>query len=144
MRGILLDTQPGSTTPRPEAPPPDLEVATEARAVAVSVLARTLEVLDGRRPRGQLTGAVSPAVLAQITALLQHGIVAESVDCARLHRLHLQVRSPGAAEFFGTYQRGDRVRALVGTLARRPVRVSGPGGMRRTEERWVVTEFALI
>ena len=110
--------------PPPEAPSPDLQAVTAARAAAVAVLARTLEVLDGRRPRGQLAGA--------------------SVDCARLHRLHVQLRSSVAAEFFGTSVRGERVRALAGRLECREVRVSSPGTARRTCARWVVTEFAIV
>ena len=130
--------------PEAEAPSPDLQAVTAARAAAVAVLARTLEVLDGRRPRGQLAGAVAEPVLAQITVLLQHGIAAESVDCARLHRLHVQLRSSVAAEFFGTSVRGERVRALAGRLECREVRVSSPGAARRTCARWVVTEFAIV
>lgn len=109
------------------------------------VLARTLEVLDGRRPRAQLAAAVAEPVLAQITALLQHGVAGGNDGCARLHRVHVQLRSPAAAEFFGTFVRGPRTRALAGSLERREVRVSPPGALpRRTRECWVVTEFTIL
>lgn len=144
MTGILLDAQ-REAPPEPELPPPDLDLATTVRSFAVAVLARTLEVLDGRRPRTQLAGAVADPVLAQITALLQHGIVGGNADCARLHRVHVQLRSPAAAEFFGTFVRGARARALAGSLERREVRVSPPGVLpRKTRERWVVAEFTIL
>lgn len=156
MTGTLLDAEcelPPSgrldaTTVR------DPALARSVRTTAVAVLARTLEVLDGRRPRAQLAGAVTEAVLGQITVLLQHGALGHGAgrqwpagtdDCARLHRVHVQFRAGTAAEIFGTLQCGERVRALAGRLERRRVRVSAPGEVpRRVAERWVLTEFAVL
>lgn len=154
MRGTLLASPDliTSTTELPAqaaaphrggSPPPDLHAATTARAVAVAVLGRTLEVLDGRRPRSQLTGAVSDEVLAQIAVLLQRRDTVEQ-GCARLHRVHVQLRSGAAAEFFGTFVRGTRTRAFAGALATAQVRVSARGAPRRLTERWVVSEFAIL
>ncbi|MEZ5210064.1 Rv3235 family protein [Gordonia sp. (in: high G+C Gram-positive bacteria)] len=147
MRGTLLDTQPGTAIhgPRPKAPAPDLQVATAARSFAIAVVARTLEVLDGKRPRGQLAGAVSDDVLTQIATLLQLGAGGPDRESARLHRVHVQLRSSAAAEIFGTYVRGPRTRAFAGAMETAAVRVSARGAQRRElSRRWVVTEFAIL
>lgn len=169
MTGTLLDAElevpraaarlDGTRAPGDREPgrPPDPALARTVRTFAVAVLGRTLEVLDGRRPRIQLAGAVTEPVLGQITGLLQHGVfgagaagsaahgVRGPVDCARLHRVHVQFRTATAAEIFGTVECGDRVRALAGRLEYRRVRVSAPGVVpRRVADRWVLTEFAIL
>ena len=123
--------------------PPDPALARTVRTVAVAVLARTLEVLDGRRPRSQLTGAVAEGVLEHVTALLKVG--PGSADCAKLHRVHVQFRTVAVAEVFGTIERAGRVRALAGRLERRAARALLPGeAPRRSDDRWVLTEFAIL
>lgn len=145
MRGTLLELQPEvppdtGALPTVGAPPdiaspPGVQTATAARACAVVALARTLEVLDGRRPRGLLAGDVDETVLTQIGAMLQRGVAAEAAECARLLRVHVQLRSASSAEFFGSFERGPRVRACAGRLERRT---------RRGAERWVIAEFAIL
>ncbi|MFT3717052.1 MAG: Rv3235 family protein [Gordonia sp. (in: high G+C Gram-positive bacteria)] len=122
----------------------ELQIATTVRTAAITALARTLEVLDGRRPRSQLAPCVASGVLAQITALIQNG-GPDRESCARLHRVHVQLSGERAAEFFGTFARGPRVRALAGRLDLSPVRVSRPGVVpRRVEDRWVLSEFTIL
>ncbi|MFT3661383.1 MAG: Rv3235 family protein [Gordonia sp. (in: high G+C Gram-positive bacteria)] len=143
MRGILLEQQTTAPAPaeRPPDLPPDLQIATAARGFAVAALARMLEVLDGRRPRAQLAGIVAGPVLDQVATLLQHGYAAEAQECARLHRVHVQLRSVQSAEYFGSLERAGRVRAFAGRMQRRPAR---PSVQRGCAERWVVTEFAVL
>ena len=155
MTGTLLSTSPppaNAPLPPPDSPlgrrpdrPPDPATAAAVRAAAVATLQRILEVLDGRRPRSQLLRCADDEVLAQITALVQHGVVRTGDECARLCRVHVQLRSTRLAEYFGTFVRGDRVRAVAGRIEVRSVRVSAPGELpRRTADRWVVTEFAVV
>ncbi len=174
MRGTLLAAQPGKPTgpgapaapdvttvrevPALAGPPPDLATATAVRAFVVDVLGATLEVLDGRRPRAQLAAAVSEPVLAQLGELLAHRTPEH--DTARLHRVHVQLRPGGSAEFFGTFVRGARVRAFAGGVELRPQRrgsrdarvprARGAAGrsLRAVPPagalRWVVAEFAIL
>ncbi|MFZ2509804.1 MAG: Rv3235 family protein [Gordonia sp. (in: high G+C Gram-positive bacteria)] len=156
LRASWRESTEAPDDPGPERPwvPPDPALARSVRTIAVAVLGRTLEVLDGRRPRIQLSGAVTEAVFGQITVLLQHGAFGQQSNghqsngpdgCARLHRVHVQFRSVAAAEVFGTLECGNRVRALAGRLERRRVRVSAPGALpRRVADRWVLTEFTIL
>jgi len=125
--------------------PPELEAATAVRAAALGALQRVLEVLDGRRPRGLLSRCVDEQVLAQLTALIQHRVVGPGDDCARLCRVHVQLHDAALADYFGSYVRGGRVRAVAGRMELRPVRVSPAGTLpRKLEDRWILTEFAIV
>ena len=122
----------------------ELQTAMSVRAFAIAALSRVLEAIDGRRARTQLVPCLTADVLAQITELVQGGSAGEP-GCARLHRVHVQLRDEGGAEFFGTYARGERVRAVAGRIERRPVRLPASGhSPRRTEDRWVLAEFAIL
>lgn len=122
-----------------------MEVAVAVRGFAIETVQRTLEVLDGRRPRAQLAGVVTDDVRCQIIALIQHGVVRREDDAARLRRMHVQVRSATGAEFFGSFSRGERVRALAGRIEPRRVRVSALGEVpRRVGTRLLLTEFAVL
>ncbi|WP_155828524.1 Rv3235 family protein [Gordonia hirsuta] len=137
--GLTEETQTGAA-----GRSPDLAAVTEVRTFAVAILSRTLEVLDGRRPRSQLAGAVAEQVLAQVSALLRHGALGTAGDCAKLHRVHVQFRSPQRAEVFGTIQCRGRVRALAGRLERSKPRDRAAGGPSRQASRWVLTEFTIL
>ncbi|SNW17407.1 putative alanine, arginine and proline rich protein [Mycolicibacterium thermoresistibile] len=105
--------------PAAEAPPP--------RAAAVfadAALRRILEVIDRRRPIGQLRSMLSIPLLDTVAALAAGR--PDHRGAAVLRRVRLRTAAmadgqPVAAEVFGTYTRGERVRAI----AARVERVSG-------------------
>ncbi|WP_222103201.1 Rv3235 family protein [Gordonia zhaorongruii] len=135
----------GAPTTGTSAPP--LESARAARTAAVGTLQRVFEVLDGRRPCEHLATVTSPDVFAQLTMVLQRreagpGRAGGPGTTARLRRVHLQMASPRQADCFGTVERASRVRAVVGRLELRPVRL--PGRRRFPELRWVLIEFGII
>ncbi len=123
--------------PQPVTPP------REIRAVVVGVMTQMFEVIDRRRPSAQLVGMVAPHVIDQINALCATPRGAG----ASVRRVHLQVCAPDAAEFFGSYVRGQRVLAFAGRIERVRVKRRRPTNMPRysgspTELRWQVRSVA--
>ncbi|MFW0784097.1 Rv3235 family protein [Gordonia sp. CPCC 206044] len=136
-----------------------LERATvDARRFAIGTLTLLLEVLDRRRNVNQLEPALAAGLFDQISVLARASGQARSGpssastgrdNSASLRRVHIQMWGPGAAEVFGTYRRGERVRAFAGRIEQLPRRVrSVPGGRRaglaRTVEyRWQLVAFSV-
>ncbi|MBB4137629.1 Rv3235 family protein [Gordonia humi] len=139
---IRPDTVPLS----PAAPVgPPVESARMARTFAVNVVGRILEVLDGRRPCEHLTPAVSEEVFAQVALALRRreDVIAHAPmrgPTARLRRMHLQMASATAANYFGTVERGLRTRAVAGRVELH--RIVMPG--RRAQTRWMLAEFGIV
>jgi hypothetical protein len=110
-----------------ESPPP--------RAAAVfadTALRRVLEVADRRRPIVQLRPLVAPTLIDAVVAMTR-STPTESAAVLRRVRLRTAVAADGeatAAEVFGTYTRGRRVRAIAG-------RIEVVGG------RWLVTALQI-
>lgn len=116
--------EPGlSTTSRRRRPHP---AATPCRAVTVrgtadaaafteATLRLVLEVVDRRRPIGQLAGYLGEAALTSVAALVRSR-PAQSAAVARVHRVRVQGADQGAVEIFGTFTRGHRVHAFAGRL----------------------------
>jgi hypothetical protein len=110
-----------------ESPPP--------RAAAVfadTALRRVLEVADRRRPIAQLRPLLAPALIDAVVAMTRT-TPTDGAAVLRRMRLRTAVAADGeatAAEVFGTYTRGSRVRAIAG-------RIEVVGG------RWLVTALQI-
>ncbi|BBY79641.1 hypothetical protein H7I53_02765 [Mycolicibacterium pulveris] len=116
-------------TPRPlrAAPGSSRDCAPPRAAVvfADAALRRLLEIIDRRRPVGQLRPILAPELTDIVVAMARsshettrHG---GKGTAARLQRIRLRMVDDGsstpAAEVFGTYTRGQRVRALAARIA---------------------------
>ncbi|NLG45779.1 Rv3235 family protein [Gordonia sp. (in: high G+C Gram-positive bacteria)] len=138
----------------------EVEAAGRARAATVRALQQVFEVLDGRRPVAHLLRCVTGDVAEQLLTVLRRpssGNASPAVaDTARLVRVHLQIHGPRCADYFGTFVRGERVRAVAGRieLASVPAHVH-PGrplsGRERSarartqaEDRWVIVELSIV
>ncbi|AXN43223.1 hypothetical protein DSM43518_00780 [Mycobacterium marinum] len=103
----------------------------QAAAFTDAALRRVLEVIDRRRPAGQLRSLLTPGLVDSVLSASQS--MAGRNGTAALRRLGLQpVGCDGrdtAAEVFGTYSRADRIHAI----ACRVERVAALG-----TPRWVV------
>lgn len=133
--------------------PAEAENAMAARRFAIATLTQVLEVLDRRRAVRRLDPLVAGHLIDQITALVRAPEVRVSSSApdntATLRRLHVQMRDFDAAEIFGTYRRGERVRAFAGRIERRAcrVRTAAPGTYRaagvgrQIEYRWQLVAF---
>ncbi|MCF8587064.1 Rv3235 family protein [Gordonia liuliyuniae] len=124
---------------------PPVEAARAARTCVIAVLQRILEVLDGRRPCEHLSPVITEEVFDQIVLALRkrEDAVARAPvrgPTVRLRRIHLQMVSPRAANYFGTVERGLRTRAVAGRVEVRRVRSPGRGVV----ERWTMTEFGVM
>ncbi|WP_448509128.1 Rv3235 family protein [Mycolicibacterium thermoresistibile] len=100
-----------------EIPPPRA-----AGVFADAVLRRVLEVIDRRRPIGQLRSMLSPALLDTVAALI--AARPGRTGAAVLRRVRLRTATvddgqPTAAEVFATYTRGQRVQAIAARIERR-------------------------
>ncbi|WP_439029694.1 Rv3235 family protein [Gordonia terrae] len=133
--------------------------AAEARRFSIAVSRLLFEVIDRRRAIAHLGDVVSPAVADQVGALVRHDafrvvdpaspVTQQAIAGTVLHRVHVQLCDISAAEVFGSYAAGARVRAFAGRIERKPCRVRGPRepGARRSlgqvEYRWqlVALEF---
>ncbi|MGV0850893.1 Rv3235 family protein [Mycolicibacterium phlei] len=89
---------------------------------ADAALRRVLEVIDRRRPIAQLRPLIAPALTDGVLDLSR---VPQSA-AARLRRIRLRMvdgtldgesATTPAAEVFGTYTRGPRVRAIAARIA---------------------------
>ena len=105
------------------------------RAAAVfadNALRRVLEVADRRRPIAQLRPLLAPTLIDAVVAMTR---TTPSDGAAVLRRVRLRTAGNAdgeatAAEVFGTYTRGRRVRAIAG-------RIEVVGG------RWLVTALQI-
>lgn len=157
VRAVFPRPRPGAGTSRKT-----LAAAVEARRFTVATSRLLFEVIDRRRGMAHLGDSVSPSIADQVAALVRHDAfrVAETTGApggppARgtvLQRVHVQLCDTSAAEVFGSYLRGGRVRAFAGRVERKPCRVRGndsrPGigvrsGLGQVEYRWqlVALEF---
>jgi hypothetical protein len=83
-----------------------------ALVFADTALRRVLEVIDRRRPAAQLRPVLAPALTDTVIAMtrLSHNAA------ATLRRVRLRMVDGAAAEVFGTYTRGPRVRAIAARI----------------------------
>ena len=103
--------------PRPVAVAPVGEPAPSPAAVAFAdaALRRILEVIDRRRPIAQLRPLLAPALTDTVLEMTRH----QHSAAATLRRVRLRmVDDDGpAAEVFGAYSRGRRIRAIAARIA---------------------------
>jgi len=103
---------PGTHRPHPRPAPLPNRAAV---AFADAALRRVLEVIDRRRPVTQLRPLITPALTDTVLGLSR---VPQSA-AARLRRVRLRMVDGDdgpAAEVFGTYTRGPRVRAIAARI----------------------------
>ena len=81
---------------------------------ADAALRRVLEVIDRRRPVAQLRPLVAPVLIDTVVALAR----APHTATATLRRVRLRMVDDEAAEVFGSYTRGTRVRAIAARIER--------------------------
>ncbi len=97
----------------------------QAAAFADAALRRVLEVLDRRRPVGQLHGLLAAGLVDSVLCANRFTpgrLAADAAAAAVLGRLRLQaVGAPdrfAAAEVFGSYRRGRRIHAIACRIER--------------------------
>ncbi|MBO0856047.1 MAG: hypothetical protein J2P18_20030 [Nocardia sp.] len=78
-----------------------------------------LEVIDGRRPLGQLRPVVEPTVLAAVETLARTATAERRLGTALLVTVHTAEVSIDSAEVFGGYERGNRRFAIAARLVLR-------------------------
>ncbi|MFT4043613.1 MAG: Rv3235 family protein [Gordonia sp. (in: high G+C Gram-positive bacteria)] len=127
----------------------------EARRFAIATATLIFEVIDRRRALTHVQLRVAPAVLDQIGVLVRTNVARSAGDgtgAARVRRVHIQMCDSAAAEIFGSYVRGQRVRAFAGRVERLPCRVRpvdepvfGPyrTSPSKVEYRWQLVTFVL-
>jgi Family of unknown function (DUF6459) len=81
---------------------------------ADSALRRVLEVIDRRRPVAQLRPLVAPVLVDAVVGMARTTHTAT----ATLRRVRLRMVDDEAAEVFGSYTRGQRVRAIAARVER--------------------------
>ena len=81
---------------------------------ADAALRRVLEVIDRRRPVAQLRPLVAPVLIDAVVTLARTPHTAT----ATLRRVRLRMVDDEAAEVFGSYTRGPRVRAIAARVER--------------------------
>ncbi|WNJ58050.1 Rv3235 family protein [Nocardia seriolae] len=95
------------------------EYNTAARQFAGRALRSALEVLDGRRPPGQLSPFAEPAVVAAVRTLAGAGrLPGRELGSATLTRVDVIMSEPGRAEVCAGYDRGPRHFALAARIVR--------------------------
>jgi Family of unknown function (DUF6459) len=81
---------------------------------ADAALRRVLEVVDRRRPVAQLRPLVAPVLIDAVIGMARTTHTAT----ATLRRVRLRMVDDEAAEVFGSYTRGQRVRAIAARVER--------------------------
>jgi Family of unknown function (DUF6459) len=132
-------------TPRPMAPPRPEAVNIEIRQFATGAIKLVLEVMDRRRPIGQLGRVALPHIADQFRVLLAAGSTARTPATSTLLRLHSQSSRPDAAEITVVYRRGDRVHAMGARVERRLVTMpaASPVAPRRKQWRWMLVAITV-
>lgn len=110
----------GGRAAHPQRPAPIVPVREPAPspgavAFADAALRRVLEVIDRRRPLAQLRPLLAPALIETVLTMTRSPHSA----AATLRRIRLRVVDDegAAAEVFGTYSRGPRIRAIAARIA---------------------------
>jgi hypothetical protein len=109
LRGEYPQRPVGSRSVVPAPQPPRAAVV-----FADAALRRVLEAIDRRRPVAQLRPLVAPALIDAVIALARTTHTAT----ATLRRVRLRMIDDEAAEVFGSYTRGQRVRAVAARVER--------------------------
>lgn len=125
----------------------EIESAALARSHTVHALKQVFEALDGRRPAEHLLQWIGTDVYAQLSVLLRRRtapMASNDVESTRLLRVHMQAGGPRQVEFFGTFTRGARVRAIAGRAEIQRVVLAVRGRPRRPVERWVIVELSIV
>ncbi|WP_139334908.1 Rv3235 family protein [Mycobacterium sp. GA-1841] len=95
------------------SPEPERQLQPGAAQFADTALRQVLEVVDRRRPPGQLKSLMSQLLVDAIVSATR----SRPPTTASLRRVGLRpADSPHAAEVFATYTRGARVRAIAGRI----------------------------
>ncbi|GAB2726250.1 Rv3235 family protein [Nocardia thraciensis] len=95
------------------------ETGSAARRFAERSLRLALEVLDGRRPVGQLRPVAEPTVVAAVETLTRTGAADRRLGAAQLVSVRATIVAPGTAEVFGGYDRGNRRFAVAARIVAR-------------------------
>lgn len=143
------DTPPPQHSPQHARAVPTATV--EARQFAIATISLLLEVLDRRRKMSQLDGRVVLSLHEKLAALSRAMAGRTGTEpSATVRRVHVQMCGPGAAEIFGNYTRGERVRAFAGRIEQMPCRVRATPIRARSvlprtvEYRWQLVEFTMV
>lgn len=99
----------------PRAPVREAVPPRTAIAFADAALRRVLEVIDRRRPISQLRPLLAPALIDSVIAMTR----TTHTSAATLRRVRVRTVESArgqAAEVFGTYTRGSRVRAVAARI----------------------------
>nr|WP_281186676.1 Rv3235 family protein [Nocardia mikamii] len=97
----------------------DDEIGSAAAIFAVRSLRLVLEVIDGRRPLGQLRSVVEPTVLAAVETLARTAAAERRLGTAVLVTVKLAEVTGHTAEVCGGYERGERRFAVAARLVLR-------------------------
>ncbi|MBB4853276.1 hypothetical protein HNP40_000642 [Mycobacteroides chelonae] len=92
---------------REPSPPP------QAVAFADAAMRRVLEAMDRRRPIAQLRPLLDDGPLSAVMARASR---TPATTAARLSKIRVRRCGDAAAEIFGTFQRGGRVKAFAGRI----------------------------
>ncbi|WP_369689799.1 Rv3235 family protein [Nocardia kruczakiae] len=95
------------------------ENSSAAAAFAEKSLRLVLEVIDGRRPLGQLRSVVEPTVLAAVETLARTAAAERRLGTAVLVTVRLAEVTGHTAEVCGGYERGERRFAVAARLVLR-------------------------
>ncbi|AQT81230.1 hypothetical protein B1R94_21180 [Mycolicibacterium litorale] len=120
---------PPVSTRNPHPPPRPTAPVRAAGGFADAALRRVLEVIDRRRPLGQLRPLLAAGLVDSLLAATSGQVAHQHGDgAARLRRMRVQpVGTDGsAAEVAATYTRGDRLHAI----ACRVEQLATPSGLR--------------
>ncbi|ALG85584.1 Rv3235 family protein [Gordonia phthalatica] len=124
----------------------EVQTARAARAATVTALQQLLEVIDGRRAASHLQRWVAADVIDTVGEQLGRlgKLPAGSTETGRLVRVHLQMHGTRRADYFGTLQRGTRVRAVAGRIEKTAQpRIGHPHG-EPVDQRWVIVELSVV
>jgi hypothetical protein len=125
LRLLSYEPDPGRPAPpepptppvrRPHLVPAEAADPVELRRHVERVLRLTFEVLDGRRPLGQLAPHLAPSTVRYMRAALAQRPARQAPS--RMTSLHLCLPRSGVAEVAAVYRRGPGARALAARFER--------------------------